>query len=119
MPPISSPGMYWWSTGDNRPRARERGYQGSAYARSIAVAVSIAKMYASDAARTVGNRGIQVHRGMGFFTWENDLHLYYRRAKVSETSMGDLTYHRERIARLVTLVRFQSRAPRNSATEIL
>ena len=28
-------------------------------------AVSIAKMYASDAARTVGNRGIQVHGGMG------------------------------------------------------
>lgn len=65
-----------------------------------AVAVSIAKMYASDAARTVGNRGIQVHGGMGF-TWENDLHLYYRRAKSSETSLGDSTYHRERIAQLV------------------
>jgi alkylation response protein AidB-like acyl-CoA dehydrogenase len=65
-----------------------------------AVAVSIAKMYASDAARTVGNRGIQVHGGMGF-TWENDLHLYYRRAKASETAFGDSTYHRERIARLV------------------
>ncbi|HKE09241.1 MAG TPA: acyl-CoA dehydrogenase family protein [Candidatus Acidoferrum sp.] len=63
-------------------------------------AVSIAKMYASDAARTVGNRGIQVHGGMGF-TWENDLHLYYRRAKASETALGDATFHRERIARLV------------------
>ncbi len=65
-----------------------------------AVAVSIAKMYASDAARMVGNRGIQVHGGMGF-TWENDLHLYYKRAKASETALGDSTYHRERIARLV------------------
>lgn len=65
-----------------------------------AIAVSIAKMYASDAARTVGNRGIQVHGGMGF-TWENDLHLYYKRAKASETAFGDSTYHRERIARLV------------------
>jgi alkylation response protein AidB-like acyl-CoA dehydrogenase len=65
-----------------------------------ATAVSIAKMYASDAARTVGNRGIQVHGGMGF-TWENDVHLYYRRAKVSETAFGDATFHRERIARLV------------------
>ena len=64
------------------------------------VAVSIAKMYASDAARTVGNRGIQIHGGMGF-TWENDLHLYYRRAKASETCLGDSAYHRERIARLV------------------
>jgi alkylation response protein AidB-like acyl-CoA dehydrogenase len=65
-----------------------------------AVAVSIAKMYASDAARTVGNRGIQVHGGMGF-TWENDLHLYYRRAKASESALGDSSYHRERIAQLV------------------
>ncbi len=64
------------------------------------VAVSVAKMYASDAARTVGNRGIQVHGGMGF-TWENDLHLYYRRAKGSETAFGDATFHRERIASLV------------------
>jgi alkylation response protein AidB-like acyl-CoA dehydrogenase len=65
-----------------------------------ATAVSIAKMYASDASRTVGNRGIQVHGGMGF-TWENDLHLYYRRAKASETMFGDATFHRERIARQV------------------
>jgi len=65
-----------------------------------AIAVSIAKMYASDTARMVGNRGIQVHGGMGF-TWENDLHLYYKRAKASETTLGDSTYHRERIARLV------------------
>ena len=63
-------------------------------------AVSVAKMYASDAARDVGNRGIQVHGGMGF-TWENDLHLHYRRFKASETAFGDATYHRERIARLV------------------
>jgi alkylation response protein AidB-like acyl-CoA dehydrogenase len=65
-----------------------------------ASAVSIAKLYASDAGRTVGNRGIQVHGGMGF-TWENDLHLYYRRAKASETALGDATFHRERLARLV------------------
>jgi alkylation response protein AidB-like acyl-CoA dehydrogenase len=65
-----------------------------------ATAVAIAKLYASDAARQVGNRGIQVHGGMGF-TWENDLHLYYRRAKASETMLGDATFHRERLARLV------------------
>lgn len=65
-----------------------------------ASAVAIAKLYASDAARAVGNRGIQVHGGMGF-TWESDLHLYYRRAKASETMLGDATFHRERLARLV------------------
>jgi alkylation response protein AidB-like acyl-CoA dehydrogenase len=57
-------------------------------------------MYASDACRAVGNRGIQIHGGNGF-AWENDLHLYYRRAKASETMLGDATFHRERIARLV------------------
>ena len=75
-----------WALGERAPDA--------------AVAVSIAKTYASDASRTVGNRGIQIHGGMGF-TWENDLHLYYRRAKASETALGDATFHRERIARLV------------------
>jgi alkylation response protein AidB-like acyl-CoA dehydrogenase len=69
------------------------------HAPDAAATVSIAKPYASDASRTVGNRGIQVHGGMGF-TWENDLHLYYRRAKASETALGDATFHRERLARL-------------------
>lgn len=63
-------------------------------------AVSVAKSYASEAYREVGNRGIQVHGGMGF-TWENDVHLYYRRAKASEIAFGDAAFHRERIARAV------------------
>jgi len=63
-------------------------------------AVSVAKMYASDACRETGNRGVQVQGGMGF-TWENDTHLYYRRAKASEIAFGDATFHRERIARLI------------------
>jgi alkylation response protein AidB-like acyl-CoA dehydrogenase len=69
-------------------------------AADASAAVSIAKLYASDACRTVGNRAIQIHGGMGF-TWENDLHLYFRRAKASETMFGDATFHRERLARLV------------------
>jgi len=63
-------------------------------------AVSVAKVYSSDACREVGNRGVQVQGGMGF-TWENDVHMYYRRAKASEIAFGDATFHRERIARLV------------------
>lgn len=65
-----------------------------------ALAVSIAKMYASDAGRTVGNRSIQIQGGMGF-TWENDVHLYYRRAKANETAFGDATFHRECIASML------------------
>jgi alkylation response protein AidB-like acyl-CoA dehydrogenase len=57
-------------------------------------------MYASDSGREVGNRTIQVHGGMGF-TWENDCHLYYRRAKASEVMLGDAGYHRDRIAALI------------------
>ena len=65
-----------------------------------AAAVSVAKSYANDAYREVCNKGIQCHGGMGF-TWENDLHLYYRRSKASETAFGDAAYHRNRIADLV------------------
>ncbi|MBI3679235.1 MAG: acyl-CoA/acyl-ACP dehydrogenase [Acidobacteria bacterium] len=65
-----------------------------------ATAVSVAKVYAGEAYREVGNRGIQVHGGMGF-TWENDVHLYYRRAKASENAFGETGDHRERIARQV------------------
>jgi alkylation response protein AidB-like acyl-CoA dehydrogenase len=64
------------------------------------LAVSVAKAYASDAYREVGNRAIQIHGGMGF-TWENDAHLFYRRAKASELSYGDAAFHRERIAKIV------------------
>jgi len=35
------------------------------------------------------------------FTWENDAHLYYRRAKVSEQMFGDAAFHREQIAKMV------------------
>jgi alkylation response protein AidB-like acyl-CoA dehydrogenase len=67
---------------------------------AASAAVSVAKAYASDAYREVGNRAIQVHGGMGF-TWENDVHLYYRRAKASEIAFGDATWHRERLAKQV------------------
>ena len=62
------------------------------------VAVSVAKAYASEAYRDAGNKSIQVQGGMGF-TWENDTHLFYRRAKASELAFGDASYHRERIAK--------------------
>jgi alkylation response protein AidB-like acyl-CoA dehydrogenase len=67
---------------------------------SAPLAVSVAKAYCSDAYREVGNRGIQVHGGIGF-TWEHDLQLYYKRAKYSETLFGDASFHRERIASFV------------------
>src|SRR5438552_26787 len=60
-----------------------------------ALAVSMAKAYASDAFRRVSAAGIQLHGGIGF-TWEHDLHLYFKRAKSSEFTFGDATHHREK-----------------------
>jgi len=67
-----------------------------------ALAISMAKAYASDAYRKVSATGIQLHGGIGF-TWEHDLHLYFKRAKASEFTFGDATYHRERVAQLIKL----------------
>jgi alkylation response protein AidB-like acyl-CoA dehydrogenase len=66
------------------------------------LAVSMAKAYTSDAYRRATGNGIQVHGGIGF-TWEHDLHLYFRRAKASEVLLGDATYHRELVARALDL----------------
>jgi hypothetical protein len=62
-----------------------------------ALAAASAKAAASDAVRLVANDGIQVHGGIGF-TWEHDLHLFYRRAKFCELYLGDAGQWRERIA---------------------
>ena len=64
------------------------------------VAASVAKAYVSDAARKVCGEAIQVHGGIGF-TWEYDLHLYFKRAKALEPMYGDGDYHRELIVRTV------------------
>jgi alkylation response protein AidB-like acyl-CoA dehydrogenase len=75
-----------WAVAENDPAAK--------------LAVSVAKGYASDAAREVGNRGVQLHGGIGF-TWEHNIQLYYKRAKSSEILFGDANYHREKIAEKV------------------
>jgi alkylation response protein AidB-like acyl-CoA dehydrogenase len=64
------------------------------------LAASMAKAYASDAFRRVAASGIQVHGGIGF-TWEHDMHLYFKRAKASEIAFGSADHHRERMATLL------------------
>jgi alkylation response protein AidB-like acyl-CoA dehydrogenase len=66
------------------------------------LAASMAKAYVSDAYRRTAGAGIQLHGGIGF-TWEHDLHLYFKRAKSSEFTFGDASYHRERVAQLINL----------------
>jgi alkylation response protein AidB-like acyl-CoA dehydrogenase len=64
------------------------------------LAASMAKAYASDAYRRVAASGIQIHGGIGF-TWEHDMHLYFKRAKASEAAFGDAVWHRDRMAQLL------------------
>ncbi|MDG2305826.1 MAG: acyl-CoA/acyl-ACP dehydrogenase [Candidatus Binatia bacterium] len=63
---------------------------------------SLAKAYCSDAYFRCAADSIQIHGGVGF-TWEYDVHLYFKRAKSSETLLGDAPFHRERIARNIGL----------------
>jgi len=66
------------------------------------LAAALAKAAASDAFRRVSADGIQVHGGIGF-TWEHDMHLYFKRAKSSEFTFGDATYNRELVAQGINL----------------
>jgi len=65
-----------------------------------ALAASAAKAYVGEAARKVCGEAIQVHGGIGF-TWEIDLHLYFKRAKHYELMYGDANHHRELALRQV------------------
>jgi alkylation response protein AidB-like acyl-CoA dehydrogenase len=64
------------------------------------LAACMAKAYCSDAYRFVSAEGIQIHGGIGF-TWEHDMHLYFKRAKGSEVTFGDATWNRELVAQVV------------------
>ncbi|MCZ6714128.1 MAG: acyl-CoA/acyl-ACP dehydrogenase [Deltaproteobacteria bacterium] len=63
---------------------------------------SLAKAYCSDAYFDCAANAIQIHGGVGF-TWEYDVHLYFKRAKSSESFLGDGAYHREQVARGIGL----------------
>jgi alkylation response protein AidB-like acyl-CoA dehydrogenase len=54
---------------------------------SAALACAAAKAYAGDSGRLVCGEAIQMHGGIGF-TWELDLHLYFKRVKTLEQHYG-------------------------------
>ena len=66
------------------------------------LAAAMAKAYTSDAYRHTAGEGIQIHGGIGF-TWEHDMHIYFKRAKSSEVTFGDATWNREIVAQLIGL----------------
>lgn len=62
------------------------------------LAASVAKAMLNESSKRVCGEAIQVHGGIGY-TWEYDLHLYWKRAKYYEPLFGDTAYHRERVLR--------------------
>ena len=61
-------------------------------------APNMAKALAGDAYMSIAKQAIQLRGGIGF-TWEDDTHLWYKRAKSSEVFLGTPNWHREAMVR--------------------
>jgi len=59
--------------------------------------VSMAKIAASEAAMLGSSTALQVHGAIGY-TWEQDLHVWMRRAWTLDLAWGDGAWHRDRLA---------------------
>ena len=64
----------------------------------VVAMASLAKACASDTYMQTAVHAVQIHGGIGF-TWDNDTHLWFKRAKSSEVLFGDAHHHREQILR--------------------
>jgi alkylation response protein AidB-like acyl-CoA dehydrogenase len=64
----------------------------------LPLVASLAKAYCSDAFFHVAAGNIQIHGGIGF-TWEHPAHLYFKRAKASQSMFGNSSYHLDLMAR--------------------
>lgn len=81
------------------------GHEGDDYAPNMA------KSLASDAYISIARQAIQLRGGIGF-TWEEDTHLWFKRAKSSEVFLGTADWHRERM-----IQRLESAATDNQSKE--
>ena len=79
-------------------RAKSAAYYAAAAAAEddddLPALASLAKACAAEAYMQTAIHTIQIHGGIGF-TWDNDTHLWFKRAKSSEVFLGDPSYHRE------------------------
>jgi alkylation response protein AidB-like acyl-CoA dehydrogenase len=66
----------------------------------LATAAAGAKAWTSDRVRDVTASAIQLHGGIGF-TWEADVHWFYKRAQLDAQFLGGGAEHRARISKLV------------------
>jgi len=62
----------------------------------IPALASLAKAQAAEAYLQTAIHAVQMHGGIGF-TWDNDTHLWFKRAKSSEILFGDANEHREKM----------------------
>ena len=57
----------------------------------------MAKSLAGDVLAFAVKKGVQLHGGFGF-TWDCDMHFYYKRALYGRAALGDSIHHRRRLA---------------------
>jgi len=64
---------------------------------AAANAARMAKSAASDAGAYASDRSVQLHGGIGF-TWESDVHLYFKRSLHNQALYGDALHQRRKLA---------------------
>jgi alkylation response protein AidB-like acyl-CoA dehydrogenase len=65
-----------------------------------ALAVALARAATAAPGARLGSEAIHVHGGIGY-TWEHDLHLYFKRVKSNELLLGSTADSLERVAAAV------------------
>jgi len=88
-----------WAVEEARSLTYYAAWVADAEPESLALAASMAKARASDAATSVTHDAIQTLGGIGF-TWEHDVHFFLKRAQVGAQLMGTAGQHREHVAAL-------------------
>lgn len=78
-----------------------------------ALAASVAKSTLNEASKRICGDAIQAHGGIGF-TWEYDLHLFFKHAKTLEPLYGDTEFHREKVLEEVLAGRVAGTAQRQA-----
>ncbi len=79
----------WWYAAHAFDHIRDRAERHAA----------LAKAHLTDLFDRVARYSIELHGGIGF-TWEYDLHLWFRRALFDRAFLGEASYHRRRAADL-------------------
>jgi len=81
-----------------RPMVYRAAWSMASAARDADIDVSLAKIYAGQAAQFVAKQALQVHGAIGY-TIECDLHMWMKRAWALAAAHGDAVHHRERVGR--------------------